>query len=188
MFKGKGEKLLSIYLSVLENEEQKIQFEEIYINYKKLMYSVAYGILHNPHDAEDAVHQAFLSIANNFKKISSIPCQELKPYLVIIVRNTSINLYNKNKRHADRTAELSDELSFVEVDFFEGFAYDELLNTISKLPEKYRDVLYLHYINGFSTKEISQMIGISVDTIWKRIERAKKQFKELLEGGENNAK
>ena len=152
------------------------------------MYSVAYGILHNSHDAEDAVHQAFLSIANNFKKISSIPYQELKPYLVIIVRNTSINIYNKNKRHAEHTAELSDELASIEVDFFESFAYEELLRTISKFSLKHRDILYLHYVNGFSTKEISQILNISVDTVWKRIERAKKQLKELLEGGEVNGK
>ena len=61
--------MINLYLSVIDTDDDKNQFEQLYIKYKDKMYSIAYGILHNIEDSEDAVHQAFLTIANNFEKI-----------------------------------------------------------------------------------------------------------------------
>lgn len=58
-----------IYLSMIESEADKSLFEQLYIRYKGLMYHIAYRILQNREDAEDAVHQAFVSIAKNIKKL-----------------------------------------------------------------------------------------------------------------------
>ena len=69
----------------------------------------------------------------------------------------------------------------MDVDYFENIDYDELVKTISQLPQIYKDVLFLRYVNDFSVKEISKMLDISVDTVWKRLERARKMLKELLE-------
>lgn len=178
--------MINLYLSVLETEEDKTQFEELYMKYKKKMYSIAYGILHNVEDSEDAVHQAFLTIADHFDKIKEISCQELPSYIVIIIKRTSINLYNKNKRAAESLSELDDNSMSVEVDVLANYNYELLLKTISSLSDNYKEVLYMYYLNGFTTKEISNMLGISVDNVWKRIERAKKQLKKRLEENEYN--
>ena len=58
-----------LYLQMLETPEEKSQFEQIYLEYRGLMYHVAYEILHNDQDAEDAVHQAFVKIVENIKKL-----------------------------------------------------------------------------------------------------------------------
>ena len=58
-----------IYMMMLETPEEKSLFEQIYLEYRGLMFHVAYEILHNEQDAEDAVHQAFVKIAENIKKI-----------------------------------------------------------------------------------------------------------------------
>lgn len=57
-----------LYLQMLETPEKKSLFEQIYLEYRGLMYHVAYEILHNDQDAEDAVHQAFVKIVENIKK------------------------------------------------------------------------------------------------------------------------
>lgn len=173
--------MLSICLSMLDSDEDKHSFEELYYTYKQGMYAVAYGILHNKEDAEDAVQKAFISIANNFEKIKSLSGQELKPCIVIIVRNHSINIYNANKRRAERTVEYDDSDSPVDVNFLEKYEYEELIAVISELPVIYRDIIFMHYVRGFTPKEIAKMLDIKVDTVWKRIERAKKQLKEALE-------
>ena len=49
---------------ILETDADKSLFEELYKKYKARMYKYAYSILHNKEDAEDVVHQAFLTIAN----------------------------------------------------------------------------------------------------------------------------
>ena len=177
--------MLYIYLSSLNTDEEKNYFEEIYLNYRQKMYGIAYSILHNAQDSEDAVHQAFLKMADNFQKILSIPRQELPSYIVIIIRNISINIYNKNKKAAERSAELPEDQTAIDINFFENIDYEQLVSVISHLPDKYKDILILHYINDFSCKEISKRLDSSVDNVWKRIERAKNDLKKALEEGEN---
>ncbi len=74
--------MLGFYLVLIDDDEGKSQFEELYLKYRQDIYSVAYSILHNVEDAEDAVQQAFFKIADNFEKIRNIPCQEIKAYIV----------------------------------------------------------------------------------------------------------
>ena len=127
--KRRGDLMLAIYLSMLETNEEKNQFEQLYIKYKQDMYAVAYGILKNKEDAEDAVHQSFLKIADNFSKVSQIPCHELKAYIVIICRNTAINIYRQNQNRAEHSTELF-ETEIVDESYFEKQNYDELLLAI----------------------------------------------------------
>ena len=52
--------MLSIYLSMVETDEQRTFIEQLYKTYERKMYGAAFDILHNKHDAEDAVHSAFV--------------------------------------------------------------------------------------------------------------------------------
>lgn len=180
--------MISLYLSALDTYEDKSRFEKFYIEFRQDMYAVAYSILNNKEDAEDAVHHAFITIADNFDKIKEIPCQEVKAYIVIIIRNTSINLYNKNKRRFYLRAEFDDNEASVNLNLLEKYEYEQLVKAISKLPQIYKDVVFLHYLQEFTTKEISKMLNISIDNVWKRIERSKKLLKKILERGIEYAK
>ena len=177
--------MIYIYLSALETDEDRIQFEDIYRKYKNRMYKFAISILHNNEDAEDVIHQAFLIIANNFEKIKLFSCHEMNAF---IIRNTSINLYNKNKRISERHTDLDQEKIPIEVDFFNNIDYEYLVQIISKLPLIYKEILLLRYVEGFTVKQISAMLGISIDNVRKRTERAKKMLKAELESGEQNEK
>ena len=59
-----------IYLQVIETEEDKSKFEDIYLEYRGLMYYVAYKRLHHEQDAEDAVHHAFMKIESYLRSYS----------------------------------------------------------------------------------------------------------------------
>ena len=76
-----------IYLQMIESEEDKSKFEAIYNKYRYLMFSVANRVLNNQYDAEDAVHQAFLSIIDNLNKVREVDCPETRSYVVIITEN-----------------------------------------------------------------------------------------------------
>ena len=71
-----------IYLQMIETPEDRTKFEQIYDKYLGLMYHVALKILGNHEDAEDAVHQSFISIAENIKTIHDVDCPETKSYLM----------------------------------------------------------------------------------------------------------
>lgn len=174
-----------LYLSMLESDEDKLNFKQLYIKYAQDMYAVAYNILKNKEDAEDAVQQSFLKIAENFTKISQIPCHEIKPYIVIISRNTAINIYNKNKKRTKRRAVLSDKTADY-VSSYPKEEYYELVSAIKQLPQMYKDVLFLYCLQGFSAKETAKMLDIKVDTVRQRALRAKRMLKDILEKGENN--
>ena len=173
--------MINVYLTILNTDEDKIKFEEMYIKYKQRLFKLSFCILHNKEDAEDAVHQSFLTIANNFEKIKTMSCHEMESYIVIIIRNNSINTYNKN---FERCTELDEEQLPIDIDFFEDINYENLVRTISGLSQIYKDVLLLHYVNDFSVKEISKMLDISIDNVRKRLERAKRLLKSELEKGE----
>ncbi|MBE6947794.1 MAG: hypothetical protein E7454_06060, partial [Ruminococcaceae bacterium] len=84
-----------IYLQMIETSEEKSKFEIVYTQYKDYMYRVAFAILNNPQDAEDAVHYAFVKIAENIKKINEPVCLKTKGFIVTIVRNRAIDVYRK---------------------------------------------------------------------------------------------
>ena len=74
-----------VYLQMIETPLEKSKFEQLYHQYRALMFHVANGILHNDRDAEDAVHNAFVSIAENISKIEDPNCPKTKGYIVTIV-------------------------------------------------------------------------------------------------------
>lgn len=175
--------MLSMYLSVLETQEDKDLFEEIYRKYKGSMGKFSFSILHNKEDVEDAVNDAFLCIANNFTKIKSLSCQDLKSYLIIIIRNASLKIYNNNKKRSDNNEVLDGKEIPVDVDFFSKMEYEAVISIMSKLPLIYRDVMFLYYRDELSTKEIAKMLSITESVVYKRIERSKKMLAAALEKG-----
>ena len=175
--------MLALYLSMLDTQEDKDRFEEIYKKYYISMFNISFSILHNNEDAKDAVHEAFLCIANKFKKIAPLNCQKMKSYIVIIIRNVSLNMYKKNKRRGENNDNIDNHEIPVEVDFFEKMEYSDLVGSIKELPDDYRDVMFLRYREGLSINEIAKILDINQTLVYKRIERAKKQLKEILEKG-----
>ena len=88
-----------IYLQMFDTPKDRSKFEQLYLEYRGLMFYVADQILHSEPDAEDAVHQAFLSVAENIEKIGDPSCPKTKSYLVTIAENKAIDLYRRRKRH-----------------------------------------------------------------------------------------
>ena len=69
---------MMIYLQTIDTAEDRSKFEQLYEQYKQLMFYTAFQILKRPQDAEDAVHHAFLSIAENISKISDPDCPKTR--------------------------------------------------------------------------------------------------------------
>ena len=90
--------MLPFYLQLLETEGEKQKFERLYERYRRLMHWIAVRILQDEHLAEDAVHEAFLRILQNFDGIDEILSPKTRNFVVIVVRNTSLNLRKKQKR------------------------------------------------------------------------------------------
>lgn len=165
---------MMIYLQTIETGEDKTKFEQIYAEYRGLMFHVAYEVLHNEENAEDATHQAFVRIAENIRKIDMPVCTKTRSYVVTIVEHEAIDQYRRIKRR--RTVPLTDELHGIEV------AYDgenALAACILKLPARYREMILLRYHHGYSVREIAEILGLSLPTAIKLNQRAKKKLEDF---------
>lgn len=162
-----------IYLQMIDSYEEQSKFEKIYLTYRGLMFHVANKILINEQDAEDAVGQAFVKIAENIKKISNPICPKTRSYVVIIVEHTAIDMYRKLQKHPYET--LDDSVCGVTVEYNGD---NELTRCILELPARYREIILLRYHHGLTIREIAKTLGISNDAASKLAQRAKHQLEE----------
>lgn len=163
-----------MYLAAIDAPEDRSKFEKVYLVYKGLMYHVAYQILGNEQDAEDAVHNAFVKIAEYIEKIGDPVSSKTRNYVVTIAERKAIDLYRANQRRGKVT--YLDEAGGITVDAPE---LPMLEYCILKLPPQYRQVILLKYYHGFSCKEIAKQLGISEANVQKLDQRAKKKLLDL---------
>jgi len=163
-----------IYLQMIETPEDKTKFETLYTEYKEWMGTIAFSILNNKHDAEDAVHNAFVKIAENIKKVDDPHSKKTRSYIVTIIETKAIDIYRKKQRHP--------EVPISEEDMGIHFDYSNcgnLARCIAQLPPRQRAVLTLKYRHGYSNQEIAKILKISVHNAIKIDQRAKANLKEL---------
>ena len=163
-----------IYLQMIETPEEKSVFEQIYLENRGLMYHVAYEILHNEQEAEDAVHQAFVKIAENIKKIEDPLCPKTRSYVVTIAEHQAIDRYRRLRKHP--SVELNEEVQGVNIQY-EG--ENGLAKCILALPGRYREMILLRYHQGYSVREIAKMLGMSLSAAIKLDQRAKNKLEKL---------
>ncbi len=173
-----------IFLLAIETEEDQQKIEILYKQYHRLMYKIAYEVLHNRGEVEDVLHDSFIKIAKNMDNIGDPNCKETRNFLAVITKNTALDVYRKKKRRWKR------EVSFKEVyDSTAPRTYIKttvdgdaqfLVEAIRNLPDMYRLPLSLKYTNQYSIKEISDMLNISETNVKQRIFRAKKMLEEEM--------
>ncbi|MDD3751948.1 MAG: sigma-70 family RNA polymerase sigma factor [Tissierellia bacterium] len=172
-----------VYLSLLDTEEEKSKFEQIYNYYMQIMFYVAKGILKDDYLSEDAVHNAYINIAKNMDNITDVKSNRTKGYVIIIVRNISLNMLKKqNKTVAIKDLEenTADELN-IEDEVLSKMSFDLIVEKIQSLPITYKDILYLTYVENLKTQEISALLDISNEAVKKRLQRGRKKLLENIQ-------
>lgn len=150
---------------------QKEVFAELVRENKVPMYRLAYGILRNQMDAEDAVSEA---VVKAFERLNSLRDPEkFKPWIMQIVANEARKLYGKKKR-----VDLVEDAS--EMKLYHEDAKNELWDIVVRLDEKSRAVVILFYYEQLSLKEIGGVLDISEGTVKSRLFRAKEKLRVLL--------
>lgn len=177
--------MLLFYLSTLNDPDDSDKFEALYKKYRAKMIRIAYGVLHDFGEAEDAVHNAFVSIANNIKKIDDPSCFKSMGYVCRAAKNSAINLYNKEKRRNENEEFLPDDDIFgAEDEKLSGVcskqSFDFIVGCIRALPDAYRDVLYLYFVEELTAEKVSRKLDLKKDTVKKRVSRGKKMLIDML--------
>ncbi|MCL1883710.1 MAG: RNA polymerase sigma factor [Defluviitaleaceae bacterium] len=176
--------MLYMYLSALETDEERLTFSKLYEETHLACEYVALSITNDHSVAEDVVHNAFLYVIKNKEKIFNLSCEKRKSYILLITKHRAIDYIRSQKR---RDIEYIDELQDVSdnVDLSDYIksqeAYEHLINTIENLPEKYRTVFEMRYIQDMSNMEIADVLGITNKAVSTRISRAKLKLLEKID-------
>ena len=183
--------MLALYLAYLDNENDKKLFEEIFYAYRKQMVTLALSILNNENDAEDAVHNVFLRIAQkNWNTVRTIENKtDLRNYLLKATKNASLNFIKiKKKDNVSldsivvfdlNDSELLSDNSFIDT-ICTKIDYDIMIEAIKSLNDKYRNVIYYHLVMELPIIKTAQLLGQTVAATQKQLFRGKKMLLNLL--------
>ncbi len=165
-------------------------FESFYHRYRNLMYRIAFDLLKNPQDAEDAVQEAFLNIADHFDKISGVENPQSRSFAAVVTRNICFNKLRKRKNTTGidkidqidiEEAEIPDNKFSTEEEVLSQFGVETLENALTKLPQNYIDILYLTAYEDMSLKEAAQLLDITYENAKSRLQRGRKKLLKILE-------
>jgi RNA polymerase sigma-70 factor (ECF subfamily) len=153
--------------------------------YATMLYRVAFSVLRNPSDAEDAVQEAFLRVLRHRDTLGEV--RDHRVWLIRIVWNIVLD----RKRRAKTRPETDDVAELARVLPADGLSAEEravaaqhhvhVLTCVEQLPAKEREVLMLSAFEELSSVEIASVLGITESSVRSRLFRARNLMADLLQ-------
>lgn len=147
------------------------EIERIVDEYASELFRLCLVMLKNTHDAEDAVQDTLLSYLQHAPEFESRESE--RSWLLTVAANRCRDSLRRAKRHPSVSMDELTELG----------ATDEhalVLDALMALPEKFRLVLTLHYVEGYSTSEIAGMIGRTPSAVKMRLQKGRRLLEDTL--------
>ena len=167
----------------MNNEADNNKIIKVYEEYYGLMLYIAIQVLKDRALSEDAVSESIEKLIRNIHKVGDISCYKTRSLIVIIVRNTAINILKKSKRAESVSIdeqEIADNTSYIPDEILSMENYKRIVDIINCLSDTYRDAAVLSLVHDYSHKEIAEILSISYETVKMRISRAKKIIRDKL--------
>lgn len=142
--------MLSFYLLYVYEEEDEPQFIRLYEKYDKTLLRIGYYILNNKEDAEDAVQEAWIAIAQNMHTLRDMSEEKIEIYIFKTVKSKSINIYHKNKKmpcdfDIDILLNIASDTDVV-AEYENREKMKAVISCLNQMASRYRDVLTLYFL------------------------------------------
>src|SRR5439155_2046516 len=173
------------------DQELEARFEAEALPLLPGLYSAAFRLTRNASDAEDLVQETYLRAYRGFHQFQ--PGTNLKAWLYRILMNTFINSYRKRQREPQTISE--DEIEdwylysrmarggaepSAEATVIESLPDEDVQDALANLPEQFREAVMLADVEGFSYKEIAEIMGVPIGTVMSRLHRGRKALEKAL--------
>ena len=172
--------------------ERALRFETDALPYLDQLYGAALRMTRNPADAEDLLQETFAKAFAAFHQFT--PGTNLKAWLYRILTNTFINTYRKKQRQPQESggdsiddwqlaraeAHTSTGLRSAEMDALDRMPDSAVTDAMHQLAPDFRLAVYLADVEGFSYKEIAEIMGTPIGTVMSRLNRGRTQLRKLL--------
>lgn len=173
------------------DQERAERFESEALGYLDQLYGAALRMTRNPSDAEDLVQETFVKAYASFHQFT--PGTNLKAWLYRILTNTFINNYRKKQRQpqtsgqevedwqlARAEAHTSSGLRSAEMEALDRMPHSAVTDAMNALAPDFRLAVYLADVEGFSYKEIAEIMGTPIGTVMSRLNRGRNALRASL--------
>jgi RNA polymerase sigma-70 factor (ECF subfamily) len=169
-------------------------FADQAMEFMSSLYTAALRMTRNPADAEDLVQETYLKAYRAFGRFEQ--GTNLKAWLYRILTNTFINSYRAKKRRPEQTEldEVEDLYLYrrlggleavtagrsAEEEVLDHFTDTDVKAAVEALPEQFRMAVLLADVEGFSYKEIAEILDVPIGTVMSRLHRGRKALQKVL--------
>jgi RNA polymerase sigma-70 factor (ECF subfamily) len=171
--------------------QRHARFERDALQYTSQLYAAAMRYTKNSHDAQDLVQDTYAKAFTAFHQFEE--GTNLKAWLYRILTTTFINSYRKDQRRpqlsdgevedwqlAKASSHTSDQGKSAEDEVLENIPDGDVKIAMAEIPEEFRMAVYYADVEGYSYKEIAEILGIPSGTVMSRLHRGRKLLRELL--------